>query len=199
MRWQNSLRTHGSADWVIIVVETNDTKKKNKTNILPRSSIVDKIRSDFCNKQNDRLESSQHTVTLRVETVHPLYRMHSLYLLNVRHLCLICILSDSGVWFCQILWRTRLGLRNPGILCCWSSELSSLCPSQRTLAASRMTCVRSEKNVHSLAGASVNTLWCRYSEKALKKRDWKSLKYASTSYYMLDFYCFFEDNFIDDH
>uniref|UniRef100_A0A672Y8J2 Trafficking protein particle complex 10 n=1 Tax=Sphaeramia orbicularis TaxID=375764 RepID=A0A672Y8J2_9TELE len=53
-RWQNSLRVHGSADWVIIVVETNDTKKKNKTNILPRSSIVDKIRSDFCNKQNDR-------------------------------------------------------------------------------------------------------------------------------------------------
>ncbi|XP_020782651.1 trafficking protein particle complex subunit 10 [Boleophthalmus pectinirostris] len=54
MRWQNSLRTHGSADWVIIVVENNETKKKNKTNILPRSSIIDKIRSDFCNKQNDR-------------------------------------------------------------------------------------------------------------------------------------------------
>uniref|UniRef100_A0A8P4G040 TRAPPC10/Trs130 N-terminal domain-containing protein n=1 Tax=Dicentrarchus labrax TaxID=13489 RepID=A0A8P4G040_DICLA len=54
LRWQNSLRAHGSADWVIIVVETNDNKKKNKTNILPRSSIVDKIRSDFCNKQNDR-------------------------------------------------------------------------------------------------------------------------------------------------
>lgn len=54
LRWQNSLRTHGSADWVIIVVENNETKKKNKTNILPRSSIVDKIRSDFCNKQNDR-------------------------------------------------------------------------------------------------------------------------------------------------
>uniref|UniRef100_A0A672H9I4 Trafficking protein particle complex 10 n=1 Tax=Salarias fasciatus TaxID=181472 RepID=A0A672H9I4_SALFA len=53
-RWQNSLRTHSSPDWVIIVVETNDTKKKNKPNILPRSSIVDKIRSDFCNKQNDR-------------------------------------------------------------------------------------------------------------------------------------------------
>ncbi|XP_054643818.1 trafficking protein particle complex subunit 10 [Dunckerocampus dactyliophorus] len=54
MRWQNSLRTHSSADWVIIVVDTSDTRKKNKTNILPRSSIVDKIRSDFCNKQNDR-------------------------------------------------------------------------------------------------------------------------------------------------
>ncbi|KAK0132255.1 Trafficking protein particle complex subunit 10 [Merluccius polli] len=54
MRWQNSLRLHGSADWVIVVVETNDAKKKNKTNILPRSSIVDKIRNDFCNKQSDR-------------------------------------------------------------------------------------------------------------------------------------------------
>uniref|UniRef100_A0A3Q3EWJ0 Trafficking protein particle complex subunit 10 n=1 Tax=Kryptolebias marmoratus TaxID=37003 RepID=A0A3Q3EWJ0_KRYMA len=54
LRWQNTLRSHGSADWVIIIVETNDTKRKNKTNILPRSSIVDKIRSDFCNKQNDR-------------------------------------------------------------------------------------------------------------------------------------------------
>ncbi|XP_062312495.1 trafficking protein particle complex subunit 10 isoform X1 [Osmerus eperlanus] len=53
-RWQSSLRVHGSADWVIVVVETSDAKKKNKTNILPRSSIVDKIRNDFCNKQNDR-------------------------------------------------------------------------------------------------------------------------------------------------
>ncbi|XP_055727525.1 trafficking protein particle complex subunit 10-like [Salvelinus fontinalis] len=54
MRWQGNLRLHGSADWVIVVVETSDTKKKNKTNILPRSSLVDKIRNDFCNKQNDR-------------------------------------------------------------------------------------------------------------------------------------------------
>lgn len=54
MRWQNSLRAHGSVDWVIVVVESNDSKKKNKANILPRSSILDKIRSDFCNKQNDR-------------------------------------------------------------------------------------------------------------------------------------------------
>lgn len=54
MRWQNSLRAHGSVDWVIVIVESNDSKKKNKANILPRSSILDKIRSDFCNKQNDR-------------------------------------------------------------------------------------------------------------------------------------------------
>lgn len=52
-KWQNVLKAHGSVDWLIVVVE-NDAKKKNKTNILPRTSIVDKIRNDFCNKQSDR-------------------------------------------------------------------------------------------------------------------------------------------------
>ncbi|KAJ8352583.1 hypothetical protein SKAU_G00240590 [Synaphobranchus kaupii] len=53
LRWQSLLRLHGSLDWLIVVVES-DSKKKNKTNILPRTSIMDKIRSDFCNKQSDR-------------------------------------------------------------------------------------------------------------------------------------------------
>ncbi|XP_058920759.1 trafficking protein particle complex subunit 10 isoform X2 [Kogia breviceps] len=52
-KWQSVLKAHSSADWLIVVVE-NDAKKKNKTNILPRTSIVDKIRNDFCNKQSDR-------------------------------------------------------------------------------------------------------------------------------------------------
>lgn len=53
MRWQSLLRLHGTLDWLVVVVES-DAKKKNKTNILPRTSIVDKIRNDFCNKQSDR-------------------------------------------------------------------------------------------------------------------------------------------------
>uniref|UniRef100_A0A8B9YCB8 Trafficking protein particle complex subunit 10 n=1 Tax=Bos mutus grunniens TaxID=30521 RepID=A0A8B9YCB8_BOSMU len=52
-KWQNVLKAYSSVDWLIVVVE-NDAKKKNKTNILPRASIVDKIRNDFCNKQSDR-------------------------------------------------------------------------------------------------------------------------------------------------
>uniref|UniRef100_A0A5F8GH21 Trafficking protein particle complex subunit 10 n=1 Tax=Monodelphis domestica TaxID=13616 RepID=A0A5F8GH21_MONDO len=52
-KWQNVLKAHSSLDWLIVVVES-DAKKKNKTNILPRTSIVDKIRNDFCNKQSDR-------------------------------------------------------------------------------------------------------------------------------------------------
>uniref|UniRef100_A0A8C7RHC5 Trafficking protein particle complex 10 n=1 Tax=Oncorhynchus mykiss TaxID=8022 RepID=A0A8C7RHC5_ONCMY len=53
LRWQSTLRLDGSVDWLIVVVES-EAKKKNKTNILPRTSIVDKIRNDFCNKQSDR-------------------------------------------------------------------------------------------------------------------------------------------------
>ncbi|KAI1899189.1 hypothetical protein AGOR_G00059140 [Albula goreensis] len=53
LRWQSLLRAHGSVDWLIVLVES-DGKKKNKTNILPRTSIMDKIRNDFCNKQSDR-------------------------------------------------------------------------------------------------------------------------------------------------
>ncbi|XP_051871190.1 trafficking protein particle complex subunit 10 isoform X2 [Pristis pectinata] len=52
-KWQNILKAYSSSDWLIVVVES-DAKKKNKTNILPRTSIVDKIRNDFCNKQSDR-------------------------------------------------------------------------------------------------------------------------------------------------
>ncbi|KAL2087522.1 hypothetical protein ACEWY4_016350 [Coilia grayii] len=56
LRWQTTLKHHGSQDWLIIVVES-DAKKKNKTNLLPRTSIMDKIRNDFCNKQSDRCVS----------------------------------------------------------------------------------------------------------------------------------------------
>lgn len=43
------LKAHSAVDWLIVVAE-NDMKKKKETNILPRNSILDKIRNDFCNK-----------------------------------------------------------------------------------------------------------------------------------------------------
>lgn len=160
MRWQNSLRAHGSADWVIIVVESNDNKKKNKTNILPRSSIVDKIRSDFCNKQNDRWA--------RPPTPDPSESAGG----QRATLRLVSCLALAGVWYCPILWRTRRGLRNPGTLCCSSCEPSSSCPSPRTWAASKTTCAPCERSAHSRAGASVNTSWSRFG---MLKMDWLSI------------------------
>uniref|UniRef100_UPI00358F56F4 trafficking protein particle complex subunit 10 isoform X2 n=1 Tax=Myxine glutinosa TaxID=7769 RepID=UPI00358F56F4 len=53
-RWQNALRGRGSSDWLIVLVEV-ESRRKSKPIVLPRMAIVDKIRNDFCNKQNDRV------------------------------------------------------------------------------------------------------------------------------------------------
>lgn len=39
-------------DWVIVVVETYDLRKHNK--LLPRTTVFDKIKSDFAEKKADR-------------------------------------------------------------------------------------------------------------------------------------------------
>ncbi|XP_014670123.1 PREDICTED: trafficking protein particle complex subunit 10-like isoform X2 [Priapulus caudatus] len=52
--WQASLKNYGITDWLIVAVVNTESKKGKKPNILPRTSVVDKIKSDFCSKQNDR-------------------------------------------------------------------------------------------------------------------------------------------------
>jgi trafficking protein particle complex subunit 10 len=42
----------GISDWMILIVETIDLKKTK--NILPRQSVLDKIRMDFGTKNGDR-------------------------------------------------------------------------------------------------------------------------------------------------
>lgn len=50
--WLKTLTTFGIVDWMILVVETVDVKKSK--NILPRTTVLDKIRTDFGAKSNDR-------------------------------------------------------------------------------------------------------------------------------------------------
>jgi hypothetical protein len=50
--WLKQLNTYGITDWMILIVETIDMKKTK--NILPRQSVLDKIRLDFCGKNGDR-------------------------------------------------------------------------------------------------------------------------------------------------
>ncbi|KAL3882131.1 hypothetical protein ACJMK2_028502 [Sinanodonta woodiana] len=50
--WCSGLKNHNIPDWLIVVVVTDETKVKSK--LLPRSSVIDKVRSDFCGKQPDR-------------------------------------------------------------------------------------------------------------------------------------------------
>jgi hypothetical protein len=50
--WLKTLSQHNIQDWMIVLVETYDIKKTNK--LLPRTTVLDKIRSDFASKHGDR-------------------------------------------------------------------------------------------------------------------------------------------------
>lgn len=53
--WMKSLANFGVEDWMILLVETMDIKKTK--NLLPRTTVLDKIRLDFGAKQGDRVIS----------------------------------------------------------------------------------------------------------------------------------------------
>lgn len=48
------------ADWMIILVEVYDIRKSNK--LLPRTTVLDKIRADFAVKQGDRVVALIHPI-----------------------------------------------------------------------------------------------------------------------------------------
>lgn len=50
--WLKALGQYNIQDWMIVLVETYDIKKTNK--LLPRTTVLDKIRSDFASKHGDR-------------------------------------------------------------------------------------------------------------------------------------------------
>lgn len=53
--WVMSLRQHGITDWMVVLLETPDTRKGNK--LLPRTTVLDKIKNDFGSKQAERCVS----------------------------------------------------------------------------------------------------------------------------------------------
>lgn len=50
--WLKTLGQYNINDWMIVIVETFDLKKSNK--LIPRTTVLDKIRNDFASKQGDR-------------------------------------------------------------------------------------------------------------------------------------------------
>nr|XP_053654909.1 trafficking protein particle complex subunit 10-like [Cherax quadricarinatus] len=53
--WVMSLKQQGITDWMVILLETPDTRKGNK--LLPRTTVLDKIKNDFGGKQAERCMS----------------------------------------------------------------------------------------------------------------------------------------------
>jgi hypothetical protein len=52
--WQSALKARNIPDWLIVVVTCDESKVKAK--LLPRASVLDKVKSDFCNKYPERYE-----------------------------------------------------------------------------------------------------------------------------------------------
>lgn len=50
--WFKILTKYNITDWLIVLVETYDIRKTNK--LLPRTTVLDKIRNDFGSKHGDR-------------------------------------------------------------------------------------------------------------------------------------------------
>lgn len=50
--WFKVLNQYNITDWMIVLVETYDFRKSNK--LIPRTTVLDKIRSDFGSKHADR-------------------------------------------------------------------------------------------------------------------------------------------------
>lgn len=47
--WLHELASRDIIDWLVVVVENYDGKRPNK--LLPRTTVLDKIRADFAPKQ----------------------------------------------------------------------------------------------------------------------------------------------------
>lgn len=80
--WLKMLNSYGIVDWMILVVETIDVKKTK--NILPRTTVLDKIRTDFASKNGDRCISILNPMKFEMKATES-YRC---FLQRIRHLML---------------------------------------------------------------------------------------------------------------
>lgn len=82
-RWLRTLAGYNCTDWMILLVETVDVKKTK--NILPRTTVLDKMRLDFGAKHADRCISVLNPIKFEVKATES-FRC----LLNrIRHLMLV--------------------------------------------------------------------------------------------------------------
>ncbi|XP_053670103.1 trafficking protein particle complex subunit 10 [Anopheles nili] len=81
-QWLKVLNNFNVTDWMILLVETLDVKKSK--NILPRTTVLDKIRLDFASKNGDRCLSILNSAKFEMKTTESFRCL----LQRIRHLML---------------------------------------------------------------------------------------------------------------
>ena len=51
LEWHTALKNKNNPDWLIVVIN-EETRSKSK--LLPRSTVIDKVKNDFCSKHTER-------------------------------------------------------------------------------------------------------------------------------------------------
>lgn len=80
--WLKQLTNYGITDWMILIVETIDMKKTK--NLLPRQSVIDKVRIDFGSKNGDRCVSILNPLKFENKSTESFRSM----ILRIKHLIL---------------------------------------------------------------------------------------------------------------
>ncbi|CRK92532.1 CLUMA_CG006080, isoform A, partial [Clunio marinus] len=102
--WLKNLASYGITDWMILIVETIDIKKTK--NILPRQSVLDKIRMDFASKNADRCVSILNPLKFENKSTESFRSM----IQRIRHLILSAY-NKNIIKFEEII-RSRREERN---------------------------------------------------------------------------------------
>lgn len=82
--WINKLRENHINEWLIVVLEPTDGKKLNKSKLLPRTSVIDKVKSDF---PAGIKKGAEHCISLpdqSVATTKP-NEAYSAFMTKLRH------------------------------------------------------------------------------------------------------------------
>ena len=90
--WMTLLRKCGAAtDWAVVIVEAADTKKTNK--LLPRTSVLDKLKADVGGKQPERCISLIGESKCEPWIIHPrnMLEITDMYQHMIHHTCTLGI------------------------------------------------------------------------------------------------------------
>ncbi|XP_069695323.1 trafficking protein particle complex subunit 10 isoform X2 [Periplaneta americana] len=105
--WLKTLSQHNVQDWMIVLVETYDIKKTNK--LLPRTTVLDKIRSDFASKNGDRCLSVINPVRSESRSAESWRGL----LARIRHL-LLAAYNRTLIKFEEVIRDQRERRNEPG-------------------------------------------------------------------------------------
>ncbi len=117
--WFTQIKQVEHSDWLIILVETSDSKKSNK--ILPRTTVLDKVKNDFGGKTTERYlgiknRNFPHFITLTL----------------LFHRCLAVVDPVKGETKSSESWQTFLFRLRQALMAAFSRTLTKFEETVRT-------------------------------------------------------------------